>query len=240
MGADQDVDATRGKALDGLFLLGLGAEAGDVVERERVVGQALLEGPVVLLGEDRGGDQHQHLLAVGGGLEGGSQRHLGLAVADVAAHQPVHRAVGLHVALHQLDRLALVGCLGEREALLEFPLPVAVGPEGVAAAHAPLGVQLEQLPGQLLGGPAGACLERVPAAPAELAQRRMGAPGADVAGDLGQLVGGDEDAVVAVVFEVQVVARDARHGARLEAGEAGDAVVLVDDDVTRAQLGERA
>ena len=114
------------------------------------------------------------------------------------------------------------------------------GPKAWPLRAAALGVQLEQLPGQLLGGPAGARLERVPAVPAELAQRRMGAAGADVAGDLGELVGGDEDAVVALVFEVQVVARDARHGARLEAGEAGDAVVLVDDDVARAQLGERA
>ena len=142
--------------------------------------------------------------------------------------------------LDELDRLALVGRLGEREALLELPLPVAVRPERVPAAPPALGVQLEQLPGQLLGGPPGARLDRVPACAAELAQGRVGAAGADVAGDLGELVGGDEDAVVALVFEVQVVARDARHGARLEAGEAGDAVVLVDDDVARAQLGERA
>ena len=100
--------------------------------------------------------------------------------------------------------------------------------------------RLEQLAGQLLGGAAGARLHRLPARAAELAERRVRAAGADVAGDLGELVGGDEDAVVALVFEVQVVARDVRHGARLEAGEARDAVVLVDDDVARAQLGERA
>ena len=68
----------------------------------------------------------------------------------------------------------------------------------------------------------------------------MRAAGADVAADLRELVGRDEDAVVALVLEVEVVARDAGDGLRLEAGEARDAVVLVDDDVAGAQVGERA
>jgi hypothetical protein len=56
-----------------------------------VVLQALGEGAEVLLGEDRGRRQHQHLLAVVGGLERRAQRDLGLAVADVAADQ---RSIG--------------------------------------------------------------------------------------------------------------------------------------------------
>ena len=68
----------------------------------------------------------------------------------------------------------------------------------------------------------------------------MLAAGADVAGDLGELVGRRVDAVVALVLEIQVVAGDAGDGPRLEAGEAGDAVVLVDDEVAGAQIGERA
>ena len=63
---------------------------------------------------------------------------------------------------------------------------------------------------------------------------------ADVARDLRELVGGHEHAVIALVFEVQVVARHLRDRARLEAREARDAVVLVHDDVARAQLGEGA
>ena len=66
----------------------------------------------------------------------------------------------------------------------------------------------------------------------------MLAAGADVAGDLLQLIGGDEDPVVALVFEVEIVACDARDGTRLKAGEARNAVVLVHDDVAGAQIGE--
>ena len=68
----------------------------------------------------------------------------------------------------------------------------------------------------------------------------MRAVGADVAGDLRQLVDRHEDLVRPGELEVEVVARDARHGLGVEAREARDPVVLVDDDVARAQLGEGA
>ena len=68
----------------------------------------------------------------------------------------------------------------------------------------------------------------------------MGAAGADVAGDLGELVDRQEDLVRARELEVEVVARDAGDRLRVEAREARDAVVLVDDDVAGAQVGERA
>ena len=65
------------------------------------------------------------------------------------------------------------------------------------------------------------------------------AAGADVAAQLRELVGGDVDPVLALVFEVEVVAGDAADLAGLEAGEAGDAVVLVDDVVADPQVAER-
>ena len=156
------------EALDRGFLLGRGAKARDVLERERVVGQALGERAVVLLGEDRRRHEHQHLLALVGGLERGAQRDLGLAVADVAADQPVHRPRRFHVGLDELDRLALVGRLGEREARLELALPVGVRLERVPGAPPALGVEAEQLARELLRGAARARLHRVPARAAEL------------------------------------------------------------------------
>src|SRR6185437_13611941 len=98
-----------------------------------------------------------------------------------------------------------------------------------AAAALALGVEVEQLAGQLLRGLSRARLERVPARAAELGQRRVGAVGADVTADLRELVDREEDLVVALVLEVEVVARDAGDGLGVKAREAGDAVVLVDD-----------
>ena len=237
VGADQDVDLARLEALQHLFHLRRLAQAGDPVEGEGEVGEALAEGAEVLLGEDRRRRQHHHLLAVGGGLDRRPQRHLGLAEADVAADQPVHRLLRFHVALDRLDRLQLVGGLAVGEGRLHRDLPLAVGREGVALAGAPLGEEVEQLAGQGAGRFAGARLHVLPAFAAERRERRLGAR-AGVAAQLRQLVGGDVDPVLALVFEVEVVAADAADLARLEPGEAGDAVVLVDDVVADAQVAE--
>ena len=73
------------------------------------------------------GTKHGHLLAVLTRLERGAYGDLGLAVADVAADQPVHRHDLLHVALDVLDRGQLVGRLDEGERVLELALPGRVG-----------------------------------------------------------------------------------------------------------------
>ena len=239
VGADEDVDAALAEALDRRLLLLRAAEAADVLDGQRVVLQPLGERPEVLLGEDRRRDEDEHLLARLGRLEGGAQRDLGLAVADVAADQAVHRALGLHVALDELDRLALVRRFLVREVRFELPQPLAVLGEAVAGAAAALGVEVEQLAGQLHRGAAGARLDRLPALAAELGERRVRAARADVAADLRELVDRHEDLVRAGELEVEVVAGDAGDGLRVEAGEAGEAVVLVDDDVAGPQVGER-
>jgi hypothetical protein len=173
-------------------------------------------------------------------LERSAQRDLGLAVAHVAADQAVHGALLLHVGLDPLDRLALVGRLLPGELRLELAQPLGV--LRVAEARAPLAlrVEVDELAGQLLGGAPGAGLQRLPRLAAELGQRRMAAARADVAADLRQLVDRHEHLVRAGELELEVVARDAADGLGVEAGEAREAVVLVDDDVARAQVGERA
>ena len=117
---------------------------------------------------------------------------------------------------------------------------LGVGVERVARAALALGVEVEQLARQLLGGPARARLHGLPALAAELGQRRRVAARADVARDLRELVDGHEDPVRALELELEVVAGDARDRLGVEAGEARDAVVLVDDEVAGAQVGERA
>ena len=212
-----------------------------MLDRERVVAQALGERAEVLLGEDRRRHQHQHLLAGVRRLERGAQRDLGLAVADVAADQPVHRALGLHVGLDRLDRRrAGRASRWYGNAASNSRSQSRVGLEGVAAAALALRVEVEQLAGELLRGAAGARLDLVPARAAELGERGRVAVGADVARDLRELVDRHEDLVVALELEVQVVARDAADGLGVEAGEARDAVVLVDDEVAGAQVGEAA
>ena len=90
-------------------------EARDHLDVDREVAVALAERVPVLLGEHRRRHEHQRLLAVERGGEGRADRDLGLAEADVAADEPVHRPRRLEVLLDRLDRRALVLRLAVRE-----------------------------------------------------------------------------------------------------------------------------
>ena len=79
------------------------------------------------------GHQHSDLLVVHHGLEGSAQRDLRLAVARIAADQPVHRARLLHILLDCANGIDLIVGLHVGEASLQFLLPLSVDREGVSA-----------------------------------------------------------------------------------------------------------
>src|SRR5207244_3200659 len=74
---------------------------------------------------------------------------------------------------------------------------------------------------------AGTVLEVLPRLSPKLGERRNGAVGADVTGDLPELLVRHVQAVVAAEAEEEVVARDAGDLLRLESDQLADAVVLV-------------
>ena len=78
-------------ALEDLAHLGTGPEPVDDLDVERKLAHPRREAAMMLLGQDRRRHQHGHLLAGVDGLEGRADGDLGLAVADVAADQAVHR-----------------------------------------------------------------------------------------------------------------------------------------------------
>ena len=98
VGADDHVHLAGGQVGERLLLLGARAEAADHVDRHREGREALAERPQVLEGEHGRGREEGDLLAVHDRLERRAHRHLGLAVADIAAQQPVHGRRRLHVA----------------------------------------------------------------------------------------------------------------------------------------------
>jgi hypothetical protein len=73
----------------------------------------------VLLGKERRRTEHCRLPAIGDGDERRAQRNLGLAEADIAAHQAIHRLSLRHVVAHRFDRGCLVGRFLEAEAIGE-------------------------------------------------------------------------------------------------------------------------
>ena len=117
--ADDEVDAARREAFERRLRLLRGAEARQLGDAHREIGEAVGERLEMLLGEQRGRHQQRDLLAVGQRDERGAQRDLGLAEADVAAHEAIHRLARCHVVDHGLDRGRLVARFLEAEAFGE-------------------------------------------------------------------------------------------------------------------------
>ncbi len=172
VGADENVHAAGGEVLEDPLLLRRRPEAGEHLHLHREVREPLPEGAVVLLGEDGGRHQDHDLLAVQAGFERGPQSDLGLAVAHVAAEEPVHGLAGLHVVLHGVDGPQLVLRLVVGKGLLEAHLPFPVLGEAVAGGGLAERVEVQQLAGHLAGGLAHPALDVLPGLAAQLGEGR--------------------------------------------------------------------
>ena len=168
VGADEYVDLARSQFLADLAGLFGRFRAVEILHPHGEVAQTLHERAVVLQGENRGGNQHRHLLAVDGGLECGTYGDLGLTEAHVAAHQTVHRLLRLHIPLHGLDGTLLVGCFLPAERSLHLLLQVAVGRESEALARLALGVEGDKLARDILDGLFRGAFQLLPCAVAQL------------------------------------------------------------------------
>ena len=236
--ADQHVDLALGVVGEHALDLARAAHARHELDAQREVAEAVAERLQVLLGEHRRRREHQHLAPRARDLERAAQRDLGLAEADVAADQPVHRPIRLEVVLDRLDRARLVLGLRVRERGLEPRHPALVAEVRLAGVRLALRVQGEQLARELVHGDARTRLERLPGLAAELGERGRARVGTDVARDLAELVVRHEQLVLAAELQLDVVAGDAGDGLDVEAQELPDAVVLVHDVIARPQVGE--
>ena len=234
--ADDDVNLARLDALDDLFLLFGRAEARDEFDGHGEDGEARAEGLVVLVGEHRGRREHRRLLRVHDGLEGRAHRHLGLAVAHVAAQKPVHRRDGFHVALHVLDGRVLVGSGDVLERVLELALPRAVRREGVPLDELPFRVELQKLVGHVAHRALGLRLRLVPAESAQAVEHRLVPLGARIALHQVEPLDGHVELRLVGVGEQHELAFAPAEFERLKAAEARDAVVYVDDVVADFQI----
>ena len=262
VGADHDVELALGEPADRLELLGAALEPRQLADVERERREPLGHGAEVLLDQHRGRCEHAGLLAALHGAVDRAQRDLGLAVADVAAHQPVHRTRRLHVGEHRLDRGGLVGGLVERERRLELAEAVVGGREAMAGQGGALGVELEQLLGERADVAGDFTARELPGQAAELVELGRVALGADVALDLAEPVHRQVQRA-AVVLELERVdpqgadfpadwrisrqSREIHPFARrradldlLEALVAADAVALVDQVIARREHREVA
>ena len=189
---------------------------------------------VVLGGEHGRRHEDGDLLAVLGRLERRAQGDLGLAVADVADDEPVHRPGQLHVGL-DLGRRRAAGRRSPRTGTRPPSRPARAsrartrGPRASARAAYSASSSSARSSTALRTR----CLARSHSVAAELRQRRALAAG--VARDPADLLDRDEDPVAAGERQLEVVAVLAGAAAPQHPLVAGDAVVDVDDEVARRQ-----
>ena len=126
-----------------------------------------VKGLGVLARQQRGRHHDRDLLAVHRRDEGRAQRHLGLAEADVAADQAVHRPAGAEIVEHRVDRGLLVVGLLVGEAGAELVVGAVLDGEPRRLAQQPLGGDLDQLVRHL----ADAVLHAAPCASASRRRR---------------------------------------------------------------------
>ena len=238
VGANDDIERAVGHALDGVVDLFTGTKTRQLGDAHRPVGKAVGKGLCVLLGQQGSGRQNRHLLAAHDGDEGSTQRDFGLAEADVAAHQPVHRFAGGHILDDVVDRLGLVGRLFKAERVGEVLVVVRGVFERVAFAQRAPGVQVEQFGGRVAHLFGRLALGFLPLAGAERMQRRVLGRGARIARNDMQLRHRHVQLGVLGVLQVQEFGFAFAQVHAGQAHVAPDAVIDMDYRVTDLELGQ--
>ena len=170
------------------------------------------------------------------GDEGGAERDLGLAEADVAADQPVHRPAGGEVVEHGVDRGVLVLGLLVGEARGELVVEALGRGQDRRLLHARARGDLDQRLGHLADALLEPRLPRLPADAAELVERDLGLLRAVARQEL-DVLDREIDPVAAGIDDLEAIVRRARRLDGAEAVEAADAVVDMDDEVALGEAG---
>ena len=201
-----------------------GEEAAEHLDADRVAGEAVGERVAVLRRQQRRRGEDGDLLAVLDRLERGPDRDLGLAEADVAAHEAVHRVRPLHVGLDVVIATRWSGVSTNGNASSISCCHGVSWPNAKPSALTRCLVQHDELLGDLADGRADLALGLGEVAAAEAVQRRRLA--ADVLAQHVDLVGRDVQLVAALVGDEQVVALDATDRALDHALVLADAVLV--------------
>ena len=205
MGADDDVDLAGLDAFDGASLRLIVHESREHLNHDGKLGKPCAKNVKVLLGEHRRRRKERDLFTAHRGLERRAKRQLGLAKPDVAAQQPVHGSVRLHVRLDLSQGGDLVGGLLIRKRRLELRLPGGVGSERDARPRLPQRIDFEQLVGDILHDLARPATRSGPVARPEPVERRLSFA-AEIFLDAIQVLDGHEKAVSLRVLELEVFA----------------------------------
>ena len=188
----------------------------------------------MLARQQRGRYHHRNLLAVHCRDKGSAQRNFGLAEADVAADQPVHRPPGIKIVEDCGNRGELVVGFLVREARAEFVVGAGRDRQLRRFAQQPLGGDLDQFAGDLADAVLHPRLARLPGAGAEPVEFDVGAFRA-VARQEFDILDRQEQLVAAGVMDFEAIVRRAGGLDGAKPCETANAVIDVDDQIARRE-----
>ncbi len=99
----------------------------------------------MLLGQNRGGNQHGYLFPVHNSLENRAHGHLGLAITHVSTNQAIHGTSAFHIPFDIIDALQLIRSFFIRKSLLKFLLPGGIQRESITFTGLPAGIKAQQV-----------------------------------------------------------------------------------------------
>ena len=120
MGADKNIYLATLYAGNDALQVFCRLKARDHLNGIGPAGKPVTEVGMVLVSQQRGGDQNRTLTAILCGNEGGAHGYLGFAKAHIAAHQAIHHLGCAHVVLNGGDGGGLIRRLLKGEALAKL------------------------------------------------------------------------------------------------------------------------
>src|SRR5262245_32677221 len=131
----------------------------------------------MLIAKNGGWRQYRNLFPVPYRLESRAHRYFGLAIANIAADQPVHRHWRLYIPFNVDYGRKLVRCLLVLKCFFKFFLPFRVWGKRITVGHFAFRVKFQKLLGHVADRALSARLSSDPSRPAELVQLRLRALG---------------------------------------------------------------
>jgi hypothetical protein len=230
MGADDNVERAGRKPLLDLGKLGGADESRCLRDLDRESMKAVRESPEMLTRQQRRRHHHRDLLARKRRDEGGAQRDLGLAEADIAADEAVHRPAGAKIVEHRIDCSALILGLVIGKFCTKLVIEALRRDKARRLAQAPLRRDLDQLSSHFADAALHPRLAGLPGDAAEPVEIDRDFLGPKTRQQLDVLYR-EKQLVVAGVMDLEAVVRRTRRFDGPEADEAPDAMIDMDHDV---------
>ena len=158
MCSDDHIHGSGFESVEGFINFFGGLKTAQTANCHWEAGKSRFEGVCVLTHQQSGGHQHGHLLAILNGFERCAHGDFGLAIANVAGEESIHRHLRLHVFLDLFDSCQLIWSFHIGEGFFELLLPRSIWAESVSARLHAGRIELDQVDGDLAHGLAGVAL----------------------------------------------------------------------------------